>query len=508
MRLTVPIVIAGSLIAALTVPAASADQPAATAPGVTVTPAERIAKLTGPDSINATDTKWAVKAADLGILWDNGSGQVLTALGDTFGAGWTGPGGGVGDPATIDWRCNVLLRSADHDLADGITFDSAAEDRPGHAKQLLDCKQINQDEITVIPTAAISVGNRQYIHYMSVNNWGPPGVWYTNYSGIAYSDDNGQNWTKHPTARWQNTAAWDDNFQMTAFTKHDGHVYMYGTQNGRFGNVQLARVPENQVLSKQSYKYWDGRGWSSKQADAVPIAAAPTSELSVQYNAYTNRWLMMYLDEHRAAIVLRSAEHPEGPWSGEQVVARGTDFPALYGTYIHPWSSGPDLYFVMSQWDPYNVFLMRTKLSLTGTPANLASDPGFEEQPSGSVSAPWEVTGRGSIDRDATQAHGGTKSGIARGANGWQELHQNIAVRPNSHYKLTGWLKTNGTEAVLGARTLRGNTLAVRKTGASATYKRFSMDVRTGKDPMIQLYAGVFGSGTDVTLHVDDVTLE
>ena len=76
----------------------------------------------------------------------------------------------------------------------------------------------------------------------------------------------------------------------------------------------------------------------------MPIAIDPISEVSVQWNAYLGRWLMKYLDEQRASVVLRSATALTGPWSGEQVVARGTDFPGLYGTFMHPWSSGPDLF--------------------------------------------------------------------------------------------------------------------------------------------------------------------
>ena len=151
-----------------------------------------MAKLTGPGAINDTEGRFQLKATDLGILWDNGAGEILSAFGDSYGSGWTGPGGGAGDPATLDWRCNLLLRSKDRDLTDGMTLDSAAEDGPGHAKQFLDCKKIDRDEHTVIPTAGISVGKRQYVQYMSVNYWGPAGSWFTNNSGFAYSDDNGE----------------------------------------------------------------------------------------------------------------------------------------------------------------------------------------------------------------------------------------------------------------------------------------------------------------------------
>ena len=38
------------------------------------------------------------------------------------------------------------------------------------------------------------------------------------------------------------------------------------------------------------------------------------------------------------------------------------DVPTLYGAYIHPWSSGADLYFAASTWSDYNVMLMKTVL--------------------------------------------------------------------------------------------------------------------------------------------------
>jgi hypothetical protein len=42
-------------------------------------PAERVAKLTGPGSINDTEARFQLKSTDLGILWDNGAGEILTA---------------------------------------------------------------------------------------------------------------------------------------------------------------------------------------------------------------------------------------------------------------------------------------------------------------------------------------------------------------------------------------------------------------------------------------------
>ncbi|MEU4289079.1 DUF4185 domain-containing protein [Kribbella sp. NPDC026596] len=82
---------------------------------------------------------------------------------------------------------------------------------------------------------------------------------------------------------------------------------MIGTPKGRFGNTYVAGVPEQQVLQKKAWRYWDGRTWSPQESAAVPIAVGPISEVSVQWNAYLGKWLMMYLDEQRASVVLRSA---------------------------------------------------------------------------------------------------------------------------------------------------------------------------------------------------------
>jgi hypothetical protein len=499
------LVLAALLGAALLPDSASPPAQAAPAPA----PAVQVAKLTGPGSINDTENRFALKATDLGILWDNGSGEILTAFGDSYGSGWTGPGGGVGDPTTIDWRCNLLFRSKDRTLADGMTLDSAAEDRPGHAKQFLDCKKVDRDEHTVIPTAGIAVGERQYVHYMSVNYWGPAGSWFTNYSGFAYSDDNGETWTKDPNARWQNTAQWDNNFQMAALVRDRGYVYMIGTPNGRFGNAQLARVPEQQVLAKNAWRYWDGRGWSARESAAVPIAIGPVSEVSVQWNAYLGKWLMMYLDEQRASVVLRSATSLTGPWSGEKIVAKGTDFPGLYGTYMHPWSSGPDLYFTMSQWDPYNVFLMRTKLSDDGSPANLVTDPGFEEQTGTTPSAPWQLNGRGGIDT-TNLGHSGKNNAYLRDSIGAHALQQNVAVRPGHKYRLSAWVRTaeNNRDTVIGVRTLAGRTIKAVPGGAHPAYTKVSVEFDAGRESLVQVYAGFVGHGQDVWFQLDDVVLE
>src|SRR5690606_27260347 len=84
-----------------------------------ISPATLIDEITGAGATTDTAEVWDIGATDLGIMWDDGTGNVLTAFGDTFAV----PGGsGAG---TGNWRSNVLLRSSDTDLSDGMAFDWA-----------------------------------------------------------------------------------------------------------------------------------------------------------------------------------------------------------------------------------------------------------------------------------------------------------------------------------------------------------------------------------------------
>ncbi|MFI6480519.1 DUF4185 domain-containing protein [Nonomuraea sp. NPDC050663] len=461
-------------------------------------PAVVVSKMTGPDSVSSTAARWKVKATDLGIMWDNGAGEILAAFGDTFGDTWAPPGAN-GD----DWRSQVLLRSRDRTLSDGMSFDSAATDAPGHAKELIPSRKIDGDEITVIPTAGVSVGSRQYLAYMSVRHWGPPGQWDTNHAGIAYSDDNGQNWTTAGTPRWDNPAG-ADHFQMAAMVRRDGFVYLYGTPNGRNGAAYLARVPEDQILVKSAYRYWTGSAWQQGQDTlAVPIVPAPVAELSVQFNAYAGKWLMTYLMGED--LVLRSAAAPTGPWSAPRVVASFADFPGLYGGFMHPWSSGPDLYLALSEWTPYNVYLIRIQLDRNAAIVNpnLVTDPSFERD-----QGAWTCTGNCGVD-NATWSFTADHNGFVRYNRGWHDLHQTVTVSPNTDYVLTGFLRTsaNNDNGFFGVRNPGGAPIREVNFRAVGSWTRFTVAFNSGNRSSVQVFAGIWTDNGDLWLQADDIAV-
>lgn len=450
---------------------------------------------------NQTHVNYDVGGTDLGIVWDKGSGEYFIAFGDT-------------NDTAGNWnRSNVLAISSDKNLEDGLTFSTMIQSRPGHAKEILPSKKINNDEMTVIPTAGVTVGNRHYIHYMSVNHWGPAGRWYTNYSGIAYSDDNGQNWTKSPSARWyNNTSTWNNPFQMAAFLKDSGFVYMYATPNGRFGDVYLARVPENGLLNIGDYRYWDGNGWSAAQSAARPVAIGVAGEMSVAYNTHFKRYIMTYLNEDRQAIVMRDAATPIGPWSGERILVPG-DFTGLgqYNAFMHPLSNdGPELYFIMSTWYPdYNTHLMKATLTPDMLGDNIISDPGFETQRKTPVMAPWYVTGEGGLDRKLGNARTGENNGYVRNGSGWNAIKQRVVVQPYTNYTLKGWVRTssNNTKGYFGVREpVDGAVIKETPFAHLNDYTELTVTFNTGNRSVVELYAGLWASG-DTWLQVDDVSL-
>jgi hypothetical protein len=303
------------------------------------------------------------------------------AFGDTMGD--------CSVPGT-QWRSNVLFRSSDTDLTDGLTIDSAAMGPDGLAKSIVPRSGL-PGEVTIIPTAGISVSGVQYLRFMSVAHWGQPGSWTTNYSGLAYSTDDGENWTVVPSMARPITDAVphgdgappvDPSWraaQMSSFLATDTHLYEYLTPSGRQGHAILARVPvadspttdelegpdappARGVLDPAAYEYWDGSRWVPEIDDAATVLPAPASEISTMFNEYLGKYTAMYSQGYNS-VVMRTADRPEGPWSTATVLVDYSVLPGVYGAFMHPWAQGGDLYYLVTTWNAYNVFLVRTRLS-------------------------------------------------------------------------------------------------------------------------------------------------
>lgn len=361
-----------------------------------------------------------IYGTDLGIMWDNEqtgpTHYVLTAFGDTF----SGPN------MTGDWRSNVLLLSTDTKLYNGLSLLQT-----GPAYQFIPSSSsalgLGGSEVTIIPTSGIAVLGKQYVNYMSVKSWDTPGRWTTNYSAMSVYNSVTDKWVLAPSTI--RSASWfgsskryvpgSQNFQQAAYVLEPEdqvapgetrYLYAFGTPSGRAGSAYLSRVAQDDVTDLAKYEYWDGDKWvAGKPAVAVPVIGSATdkrpiigffvdiandpnffggvfgglvgakqgghvSEMSVQYNEYLGKYVVMYGDGNNN-IQMRVADTPEGTWSEPIQVASSLQYPGLYAPMIHPWSGtgeltdsagNPDisnLYWNMSIWGDYNVVMMQTDLS-------------------------------------------------------------------------------------------------------------------------------------------------
>lgn len=190
--------------------------------------------------------------------------------------------------------------------------------------------------------------------------------WITNYSGIYKSADNGLTWAKCKDITFSSYSF----FGQVGYFKKDGYVYMIGTQTGRDSNAKLARFHETDIENKTAYEYWNAstNQWiKGNENEATVLIEDKVGELSFIYNETHKKWIIAYFNADRYNITMRTAEDITGPWSEPYELANGREYAQLYGSYIHPLSvTGDNLYFTMSMWMPYNVFLMKAELADMG----------------------------------------------------------------------------------------------------------------------------------------------
>lgn len=361
------------------------------------------------ETLANTLARFQIYGTDVGTMWDNGiaddpatpqnENQVLIAVGDSYG----------GANMSGRWIYNTLFRSGDQDLSDGMTipdgqwftgnmFGGAPLDAPTRARPIINRPSWLPNSVTLIPTAGVSLptpdtefGATQYVSFMSVSRWGSAGKWTTNYSAIAYSTDNGENFTVAPqSVRHNSIFSGNRNFQQSAFVKgDDGMVYAYGTPNGRHGAAYLSRVDAEDVLDVSKYEYYKkaSSGWfgssPAKWVKDSPSSASAiigksggacgstkpgntVSEMSVQYNDYLDKYVVLYGDQFNN-MVMRTSDTPEGTWSDAEVLM-GQQAGGIYAPMLHPWSpstqgTGSDLYWNLSLWSKYDVMLMKTDLT-------------------------------------------------------------------------------------------------------------------------------------------------
>jgi len=176
-------------------------------------------------------------------------------------------------------------------------------------------------------------------------------------------------------------------------------LLIWGSSVHRKSDIFLAHIPLNEITNKSSIRYFAGFAssdskkalWKTKEEEAKPLFKAECiGELSVRWNYYLNKWIMLYNCElcNTIGVLIRLADNPWGPWSSPKIIFdpkdgygkfihspgndniydkgrnRPSDWGAVYGPYqITPYSTGikyryTKIYFTLSTWNPYQVIQM------------------------------------------------------------------------------------------------------------------------------------------------------
>lgn len=330
---------------------------------------ERVAPLqTGPLTRDTgidlqSCANFLVCGTDLGNPFLLPNGSVGYLFGDTFAV--AGPHIPDLKPGSDEWRSPVMLRSNELPIAGkAINFDSAANlpntcgaNTNGNqcmAPEFIYNAHRDGYEVSVLPNDAVSLPNGDIIaSYMSIGGGMTDDnpTWQTNYSGLAISHD-GNTFRRLPVEPgqpiWENTSANDDPFQMWSMQLDGDYVYAATVRAGRQpGPMMLLRVPWNQITKKGSYECWNGSGWGGECHPILPDTKYGEPSLR---KLKDGAWVLSYVDFQGANLVTRTAPSPEGPWSDPKVQLTWQQLPALYGGFIHPYSTSSNLILMVSTW--------------------------------------------------------------------------------------------------------------------------------------------------------------
>jgi hypothetical protein len=340
---------------------------------------------------NRTQTRYGITGSDLGVPFAH-NGLTYVLFGDT-------QGGVSGDRDPIAF-------TADTDPEDGILLNfvtnSLAVWRP------ITIPGISQGAFEV-PMDGVSVSNRMYVYHTTDHS----ALVTMGRSVVAVSTNDGRDFEllyTLSTTHFINVSVNKVNLHdWPGFPQAEGEgLVLFGSGSYRASDVRLAFQPANAIEDVSSLKYFTGLDtagnpqWSASEFEAIALFdQACVGELSVGWNKFIRRWVMLYNCESPRGINYRTARQPWGPWSQPQVLfepwndlgyanfmhanwtfrnldtvhnpGRENEWGGEYGPYMfRELATGTDnrttIYFTMSTWNPYVSVLMKSELQVNNAP--------------------------------------------------------------------------------------------------------------------------------------------
>lgn len=264
------------------------------------------------------------------VIWPMSDGKIAMALHDVTSGG-------------VHYD-NAFAVTDDANPADGLYLA-----RVGDGKSVTPLLEPSADELSVVPTAGVAIGDTQYVHYYSLRGIDSEDdqSWTANFSGLLSSADGGRTWTRENRGRWSGAG----HFVQVAFYVGDTYLYMFGSDAGRSTpKIYVARIRKSdEVAVAANWSYWDGSEWVTGEPDAAAaVTYGNASEMCVTYDAVHMRYILAYRSNTTGGLVFRDAGSPEGDWSGEKVLMLDGDSDTrFFSPSVYPSADGT-MYFVAS----------------------------------------------------------------------------------------------------------------------------------------------------------------
>lgn len=165
----------------------------------------------------------------------------------------------------------------------------------------------------------------------------------------------------HSVASWQNFTDLPQRPRINAGAEHpdllfnqnepgfgsaalvDGEtLYAYGCYSSNFSvPCVLGRVPLGSETERSAWTFYAGNGnWSSQVSDAMWVFTG-NNILNVAWNDYVQQYVAVYNSPLSSNVMMRTAPHPEGPWSKEVMLFEALQ-PAAGGNPVDDAQAHPE----------------------------------------------------------------------------------------------------------------------------------------------------------------------
>lgn len=360
---------------------------------IVVERAKKICQLTGEydrqkkePTPNRTQSRYKLKGTDLGVPFRH-KDRIYLLFGDTWGP----PGGDA-----IAW-------TVDTSPEDGLELEFIHDQTGTYRPVRIPC--ISQGDFEV-PMEGISIHGRMYIYHTTDHSL----LKTMGRSVVAVSDDDGRTFTylyDLSTEHFINVSVVHvDTADWKGLPQGKGMgMVMFGSGSYRKSSVRLGFQAFEHIGLRTGIRYFKGIDasgkpiWSSREQDAAELFGQYcVGELSVSYNRFIRKWIMLYNGNGKLrGINMRTSDTPWGKWSEPKVIfnpwqdngycyfmhikwshkkcdsVHEPGWEDVWGGEYGPYqfedlavgdSSSTTIYFTMSTCNPYTVVLMKVRLKI------------------------------------------------------------------------------------------------------------------------------------------------